>query len=129
MNHVVATGAGPLMAAVVSGSDPTVQCLLVARADANSAMTIQSRHTPLTMAAYFHHFPMYDRLLASGADASYRALQHAIEPFSTDGGTADEILEARRSDYATCGVLECPAAHKLLRCGMCYLVVALRALT
>ena len=58
-------------------------------------MTADSRHSPLTIAAYMGHASVCELLLAHHASVRYAALAKDTEPFQTTGGTAADLAQER----------------------------------
>ena len=71
------------------------QVLIDAAADVNITTTVDSCHSPLTIAALMGQMPVYELLLANGADMAYQALPKHEEPEKTAGGNAEQILQER----------------------------------
>lgn len=65
------------------------------RVDVSQTMTIASRHSPLTIAAYFGHADVCATLVEHGADRGYEAQPKDDEPYRTAGGTAAAIAQER----------------------------------
>jgi len=72
-------------------AEKRLQLLLDSGANANACMTVDSCHSPLTIAAYMGHRTVCELLLAHNADARYAALAKDSEPFLTVGGSAADL--------------------------------------
>ena len=90
-------GATPAFVSAQEGQTGCLRVLIDAAADVNTAMTVASCHSPLTIAALQGQLRVYELLLASGADTAYKALPKHDEPYKTAGGTAEQILQERAS--------------------------------
>ena len=77
------------------GKEAIARLLLDSGADANICMTEDSRHAPLTIAAYMGHQAICELLLAHNADARYAAGPKDSEPFLTAGGSAADLTRER----------------------------------
>ena len=69
--------------------------LLAAQADVNACMTVDSRHSPLTIAAYQGNATACELLLARNANVRYAVLPKDTEPCQTAGGTAADLARER----------------------------------
>jgi hypothetical protein len=95
LNQPTNDGATPAFISAQEGHFEAICVLINAAADVKAPMAVASCHSPLTIAALQGHLPVYELLLANGADTAYKALPKHEEPFKTTGGTAEQILQER----------------------------------
>ena len=95
LNQATKDGATPALVSAQEGHVGALQVLIDAAVDVNTTMTVDSCHSPLTIAALMGQMSVYELLLANGADTAYKALPKLEEPFKTAGGTAEQILQER----------------------------------
>merc|ERR1712166_843283 len=95
LNQPANGGATAAFLSAQEGHTGALQVLIDAAADVNTTMTVDSCHSPLTIAALMGQMSVYELLLANGADTAYQALPKHDEPSKTAGGTAEQILQQR----------------------------------
>ena len=92
VNYQNIEGCTALFYSAQRGHVSALQMLIAATTDVNTTMTVDSCHSALTISALKCNIPMYELLLASGADTAHKALPQLKEPYKTVGGTAEQIL-------------------------------------